>query len=258
MMYFGDCPRCHSEIPKQRIEESMTICAACGWSDEGLSQKMDKTAQKKFNVLAILISTIILGGFIQLVQWNGYFFEIIPLKTKQVTGMATPADLLRVAEICKDRQNPSCVEKAYSQVVQKDPKNLEAWAAYGNILINNQKDKLALRSFGNYFKQGGRDIKVAFSYAKLLGEQGLIEEAKEYFNYIIQSKPDKLQITVTKRFVDMLYNAGQYKEAKKAIVAFRKRGVNAKYFMGSKLKEIQSILVKQRRVSNRRFRFSKS
>lgn len=241
-MIFGSCPVCQSQVPQDRIEKNLIICKSCGWSDNKTAKAANKKTEKTFILLAVFTTILLIGGFIQIVNWNSYSLEIIPIKYKQIAGIATSKDLNRIAEICMDRQKPQCVEQAYADILRNDSENLEVIAKYAKILVNNKKLRQASNSFANYFKRGGKDLNTAFAYAKVLGSLGLIDESKEYFEYVINSKPGMMQITVTQRFVDMLYNAGRYREAQQAILKFRKRGVNATYFMEAKLKKIKKML----------------
>ena len=246
MMVFGSCPVCQSEISQDRIEQNLAICGACGWSDNKSVKDLEQKTAKRFIFLAVMISIFLIGSFIQAINWNSYFIEIIPIKAKQMAGIATPVELNRIADICIDRQKPQCVEQAYSDILRRDPTNLEVIAKYAKILVNNQKLRLASDSFARYFQEGGKDLDAAFEYAKVLGSLGDINESKRYFDYVIDAKPEIMQVTVTQRLVDMLYNAGRYKEAQQAIIKFRKRGANAIYFMEAKLKKIEAMLGRQR------------
>ena len=241
-MFFGNCPVCQSKIPQDRIQENLIICEPCGWSDNKTREELDKKTEKRFIFLAVLTSILLVSSFIQSVNWNSYFFEIIPLKSKQIIGLANSKDLNRIADICMDRQKPKCVEQAYADILRKNPEDLEVIFKYAKILVNNKKLRLASEALANYFELGGQDLDAAYNYAKILGSLGHTNESKRYFEYVLQSKPKVMQTTVTKKFVDMLYNAGRYKEAQQAILKFRKRGMNATYFMEAKLKKIQELL----------------
>ncbi len=244
-MIFGSCPVCKSDISQDRLQQQVTICNSCGWSDNQTAKDTEHKSTKQFIFVATLVSILMIGGFIQTVNWSFYSFEIIPLKVKHFAGIASTKDLHRIAEICTKRHKPQCVEQVHGDLLRNDSANLEVLEKYGAILVNNKKIKLAAQAYSNYFQHGGTGLKAAYEYAKVLGNLERTDESKEYFNYVIQSRPETMQVTVTQKYVDMLYKAGHYREAHKIILNFKKRG--ARHFMEAKFKELTQILKQQRR-----------
>ena len=242
MMFSKNCPICQSKISEERTQRGLIICHSCGWSDKVISKNLEKKATRIFVGSTVVIAALFIGSFIQSIQWNHYSLEIIPPKTKQIIGMANHSDLRHISQICEELNKFPCLEEVYSDMLKRNSEDLPVWGLYGRTLIYLGKSEEALEAFGNYFTKGGDDLDVAFSYAKILGSAGYIDEATEYFQYIMEAKPGVLQVTVGKRFVEMLYNAGRYKEAQKVIFQFRKRGLNADYFMEKSLQKIRSAM----------------
>src|SRR5512135_756842 len=102
MLQFGTCPRCGAEIDHERFMASGVVCR-CGWSHSTQSAAAQKRSANRIMVRMILAAVFIIGTFIQVVNWNSHFISIIPLKVKQLIGVASVPDLERIATICYER-----------------------------------------------------------------------------------------------------------------------------------------------------------
>lgn len=69
---------------------------------------------------------LMLASFIQLMNWDNYSLEIIPLKIKSTLGGLSQPDLERSAEICMELKKWDCVESNYSTIGQLDSTQLPA------------------------------------------------------------------------------------------------------------------------------------
>lgn len=224
MKNLGHCPRCQSQIEKKRLQAGIEICQACGWSSSEGDHRVQKGLEKRFIVFALLLSALVVAAFVQSVTWDQFAVKIIPLKAKQYSGQASSEELREIIRICKIRQHQGCVEQAHKQWAQLEPANLEALAALGNTYRRNKKNEKAVQAFVKYFAQGGTDIQVAYEFAQVLGATGRVEDAKKYYFFVLNSKPDSIQITVLQKFVDLLVEQNSYAEAKALIEQFREKG----------------------------------
>lgn len=245
-MQFGACPVCLTQIEEKRLAQGILVCQACGWSDNRHEQTLEEKTTRAIIRSYVVISLLLVAAFLQAVTWDLYFAEIVPLKAKQWSNMASRSDLERIVEICRERNNQSCVVNAYKDLVAQDPQDLELLGEYGQILAQNGKNHEAHQVFYKFFQAGGEDLNVAYAFAKILTDAGQFDEANKYFRYIIDSKPDTLQITVTHAYVDMLFKANRLDQAREVIESIRKKGDNTGYFMERELQQINQQLTAAR------------
>ena len=217
------CPRCQNEIPKERQLYGLTVCE-CGWTSSHLGALNDRRMTDKVCMSIVGVALLLIAAFIHTVNWDNYSIVIIPLKVKQLTQSASAADLKEIAKICDARLKYACVMDAHAQRAQLFPEENEAWAELGILYSNQGYTEEAAESLGHYFKQGGKDPKAAYEYAKALGQLGQVKESSKWFKYVLKAKPGMLQISVTRSYVDMLVKHKKLKVARRVLKNYRRKG----------------------------------
>ena len=237
MLQFGACPRCQTQIPEDRMGQNPIVCAACGFVSNNHDKKLDQHLESRFVKVAFLTAIGLILGFLQTASWDKYALEIIPLKIKQFTGMASNDNMVRIAQICSKRLKHDCVETAYASLAHRGQNDY--FAELGKYQVRRGNKNAALQSLGQYFKQGGSDLDATYQYAKVLGDAGKADEATTYFDSIIKAKPETLQITVVQNYVKMLVNNNRRVEALKLIRDTRKSSSSASMFMEEEFKQLE-------------------
>jgi tetratricopeptide (TPR) repeat protein len=199
---------------------------------------VEREVSKQFIKVSLGLSIFMVAAFIHIVTWDKYAFEIIPLKAKQWIGSMSTQDYDRLAEICKDRKNLDCVESSLTSKFSSNPSQIETLATLGNVQVGRKEYKLAANTFATYFKSGGVGVDASYDYAKALSAVGLIDQAAQYYQRVIDSKPDAMLITVTQSYVRMLVSHNRFQDAKALIDSIRARGGNASMFMEHEMQEI--------------------
>jgi len=221
------------------------VCPSCGYTESVREAHLETHLEKRFIKIAIIVATLLIAGFYQSVNWDTYALEVIPLKIKQWSGAASPVDLDRIAEICKERRKHDCVEIAYGTKADIF-RDLEALSLLGQYQVKREKFAEAVGTFKRYFDQGGLDIEASYQFAKSLGKVGQVEDSVRYFEQVLQAKPDTLQITVTQAYVKMLTDNGRAEQALKVIEDTRKTSPSANLFMQAEYKDLQSQRLNRR------------
>jgi predicted Zn-dependent protease len=156
--------------------------------------------------------------------------------------MASEADLSHIADICIDLKKPSCAIDALTQASQQQTVSQKSLFRLGKIFWQTQQATKAIAPLSAYFKRGGKELEAAFIFAQALSQTKNFEKSDEYFRFILNSKPNTLQITVTQAYVQMLKDSNQLGRALSLIKEFRKKGENTGLFMNRELKEIQQMM----------------
>ncbi len=86
------------------------------------------------------------------------------------------------------------------------------------------------------------DLSARYDYARALAEAGDIDLAAQNFDYILKSKPEVWQITVTQKYVTMLIKAERFNQAKLVIKKIRRQDPSASQFMETEYKIITERL----------------
>lgn len=239
MYDFGSCPRCQMELSSERLQNEVIVCNHCGYTGDKVQSKKEKKAEKRFIQTLTAFCAMITVLFVMIVQWDTFFIEIIPLKTKQLAGSADLADLQRIQQICASRKNLDCQMQAYKAMA---PLDNEAYAELGRMQSLLGDTKTALVSFQNYFKNGGLSLDASYNYARTLEKDGQIDKASEYYDNVLAAKPNVLQITVTKNYIKMLMDYNKKKQAKVVLLRIRRKGSNTKEFMDPVFKELEKSI----------------
>lgn len=219
-----------------------SVICACGWTSSGKAKKESAKQTDRTCIYIAVFAALLVGSFIQTVNWDKYFFTIIPLKAQQLTGMATAEDLNQIAEICMDRKKYSCAETAHFQAWKKEPANLTHLEKLGDLQVKQNLMLSAVKTYDTYFGANGEDLDAKYNYAKALAATNDTAKAEKYFKMVLKAKPDVLQITVTRHYINMLVKNDQLRKAKKVIEHFRRKGTNTGLFMDKEYKEIKTKL----------------
>lgn len=241
MLQFGHCPRCASEISSERIVGGTIVCG-CGWSRSIRSDTVDRNNIDRTCASIIVIGGILIAGFLHAVNWDKHFFAIVPLKTKQVAGMASTTDLERIAEICVDRKKHECVERAYADIAVAQPQNLANLSRLGQLQYKRDRLSAAAATFAKYFTMKGDELEAAYTYAQTLSKLKRYEDAGRYYQMALAKKDNVLQVTVVRNYVQMLVTANKLQQAKTVILTYRKKSASANLFMAKELEDIRSRL----------------
>jgi len=243
MTHFGHCPACGTEISHERQFDGITICE-CGWT----SSVQHDNAQTKMNdrvcISIAFFAALLVGSFIQVVNWDSYSITIIPLKVKQISAIATVEELNQIAEICLDRKKLNCTEEAYQQIFELDSEQHETLAKLGELQIKRGHMADAVKTYDRYFGMSSvrPSLDSQFQYAKALAATSQTKKAEKYFKRVLKAKPDVLQITVTRHYIQMLVENEEFSKAKATLEHFRKQGTNTKMFMEKEYREIKQKL----------------
>jgi tetratricopeptide (TPR) repeat protein len=236
MYDFGACPRCKMEIESERLRNSVIVCNHCGYTANMVQRKIEQAAEKSFIVIATGLCALMSFAFVMAVQWDTHTFEVLPLKAKQMIGMTTASDLQRLVEICESRKNVDCQLQATEQLTRFDN---EAFASLGKLHFLSNKNKQAIASFSQYFRNGGLNLEASYNFARALEKEGQVEMASQYYETVIDARPETLQITVTRHYINMLIEYNKKSEAKMVLAKIREKGANTKNFMDPVFKELE-------------------
>jgi len=214
------------------------VCPHCGFTHNKTDKASQKEVSKRFIKWSVGLSVVMVIAFVHAVNWDGFFFEVIPLKAKQIVGMASAQDYGRLAEMCKVRKDSECVENMLISKVQSDSKDIEILTELGQVQFQRNKMKESAQTLKRYFDNGGLNMDASYTYARALGQIGMVDESAQFYQRVLDAKPDTLQISVTQNFVRMLMDAGRADQAKKVIESIRVKGSNAEMFMETEFQQI--------------------
>lgn len=242
-MEFGACPRCKLEVSIDRKSLNPVVCNHCGMTISNNEEKLERSIESStLKFMVLFTAFVLIGGFL-LTNWDTHSLEIIPLKAKELLGITSPSDQEELASICLDLKKYDCVEEQYKKAAQLDP---QKYVRLGRFQLQRSEPQAASGSFSVYFQNGGTDIDAAYEYAKLLGEAGQIDEAAKYFEQILSSKKDVLQVSVIYAYVKALVKSGKYAEAKALIEDVRKQAPTGEQFMADEMTQIESLTTASR------------
>lgn len=233
------CPRCHLIIPQERMMDSLVVCSHCGWVLSGQERLVDKKLGRQFRNQAVLLSAALVAVFIHLVTWDHFFLEVIPLKARQILNISSAAEMVRLAQICEERMNPACSESALKAATRRQPGDMELLAQLGKLQYKLNAFDRAAYTLQDYFSRGGRSVEPAYHYARALEETGRNEEAAQYYDFVLASKEESLQITVTQKYLQFLRKTGQFARAVEVIQSIQAKGSSASTFLDAELQDLK-------------------
>jgi tetratricopeptide (TPR) repeat protein len=222
----------------------MTVCECGQVIHLNGSRRSENNSRAIF--LLVLLSFFILGGFVHAVNWDKYSLTIIPLKTKQILGVAKLEDLKEVARICKIRKKYFCQERALISAQKLDRTDRKLLLDIGQLQIDREAYKEAVRTYSSYFTAKGRDKKARLNLAIALSKTGQRVEAKRHLKYLVFSNRRQLQAEAARTYVSLLMETGDMHEAQRVIRFCRGVGNNASLFMEKEWKEVRKRLRSER------------
>ena len=236
------CPSCFTDIPQDRVFDQMTVCE-CG---EVIHLDGSKAAEGSSRTVIILVvmTLFILAGFIHAVNWDKHSMAIIPLKTKQLLGMASLEEQKEIARICALRKKYFCQEEALISASKLDKKDRKLLLEVGQLQMNREAYPQAVRTYSSYFTAKGRDKEARLNLAVALEQTGQAKEAQRHLKYLVYSNKRELQAAAARTYVNLLMKSGNLKEAHKVIRFCRGIGNNASLFMEKEYKEVRKRLRK--------------
>lgn len=241
MTQFGHCPACGSKIPQERYFNDSVICE-CGWSLSSKAKRADAKLNDRTCIYIAVFAALLIGSFIQAVNWDKYFFTIMPLKAKQMAHMASATELDQIADICMDRKKYACAEVAHYEAWKLEPNNLIHLEKLGDLQVKQELMESAVKTYDSYFGANGNNLDAKYNYALALAATNQTVKAEQYFKDVLKAKPDVLQITVTRHYINMLVKNNELDKAVKVIEHFRKQGTNTGLFMDKEYKTIKTKL----------------
>jgi len=226
------CPKC------------FTYFCDCGWRFQITNQESQAPVHKdKSSLLICLFGGLLLFTFMHVVSWDTYFFKIIPIKAAHATGLAGAETIAELSTICEERKKYTCVLDTLSELYEKNPlQQVEALHKKGKLLVKLERFEDAATTYGMYFEGNGSNPEAHYQYAKTLRTLSQFTKASEQYQLALSSKPDVLQISVTRSYVDMLIENKNYKYAKEIITHYRGKAQHSKYFLESELKMVNEAL----------------
>ncbi|NQZ02456.1 MAG: hypothetical protein HRT45_17495 [Bdellovibrionales bacterium] len=216
------------EIAEERLQGRPVVCNHCGYSPSENQTRVAKRLDRRIRSMMYSISIGLGLLFMGLVVWDNHVFTAVPIQAKQVLGMSAAEDHESMYEICKKRLNVEC---QIEQLQQLSRYKNEALATLGKTYLLTKQYDLSAKSLEQYFQDGGLSLDASYDYARALEAVGNVDMAGKYYQSILDSKPETLQITVTKRYVQMLLDYNRRAEAKKVLASVRDKGSNTANFM---------------------------
>lgn len=243
MLEFGACPQCKQDVSPERKALKPFVCNHCGYTATK-NFHVDDQIERKSITMMVAFSVFVVLSYVQLANWDTAWLKILPLGAKQTLGMMTKADFEEKAQICFDLKKWDCAEEAYNKVSALEP---ALWKRSGHFEMQRAKYNEAAQSYYKFFQSGGQDLESSYNYAKALAQLGQVDDAIKYFDQVLASRPDVLQVTVIHNYVKLLVDHQRFDQAKQLINKVRKDGgESAGSFMETEYKKIQQMTTASR------------
>jgi len=206
-------------------------------------QGMDKDLERSSATIMVVLATLVVATIMQIGAWDKYSLDVIPLLLKEMVGATSPQDWEDKAKMCWELKKWDCVEYEYTKSAQNDRGQ---YVRLGHYQMRRLKFDKAANSFRIFFKGGGEDIEAAKAYAKALAETNQFDESSKYFNLVLDTRPESLQIPVVLDFVKLLMKNEKYEHARRLIEDVRKQNPAGSQFMDSEYKQIKKLMTAAR------------
>lgn len=234
MLHAETCPRCHLELGDSRKQGIPAVCNHCGYVLTDSQARAEKDFRTSSFIAITTFAAFLVLLITQLSHWGGYFVEVRWLQFRSMMGNSIAVSE-RMAAICMDLKKYDCVEEAYAELGQQDPRLL---SKLGHFQMARADYEGAARAYAAYVATGNPDLESVYLYAKALAETGQIEKAAENFETVIRAKPEVLQITVVQNYVKYLMRADRFDQAAEVITRMRKLDQTKSSFMDSEFRTI--------------------
>lgn len=190
-----------------------------------------ESLDKKFIQVGGAVCAVAMLALVHLVNWGENSIEIIPLKIKSWSGIASAETYSELAVICMARGRYACVAESYSQISRLNPSDIEINLNLADLERRLGNHSKAIRAYDEYLRKGGADIARAhYGRGQSLAAVGETDNAFLAFEKAILSKPDVIQTTVTEAYLELLIKNERFKKAKAVIQEARKRGGKSTLF----------------------------
>ena len=239
-MTINFCLRCKQDIPLEMLQNEIVVCPHCGWVKSSNDSKVQDHLSKQFIRFTIGVSILFVAIFMHSVSWGPYYLEVIPPKLRSTIGMATAQDYSRLAQMCKELKDMNCVEHMLGRYVSMETKDLKALAELGTLQASRKHYSESVTTLSQYFKLGGDEVEVSYTYAKALVEVGRMDRAIYHIEKLLSIKSDSLSIAATHDYVQMLIKSGRTSRAIAVIQSIRSRGATAALFMEAEMRKLAS------------------
>lgn len=213
------CPRCHLQVADDRCQDDIPVCDSCGFVMSGREYILMEDLENFTRKIEISLSMVLVAIFMLLMSWGSYTFEVLPLLQGQWFHSNSTVELERLIKIASELKKYELVESAYVDLVKIDR---TAYARLGKFQMKRAKFKEAAEAFRLYFKFRNNDVEAHYLYAMSLSELGKVDLAVQQFDYVLNTKPGLLQVTVIQNYVKMLARAGRFGHARKVIEIARR------------------------------------
>lgn len=184
------------------------------------------------------ISAVIIGVIAQIVTWDKYALDVIPIQLREVVFATSPSDWETKAKMCWDLKDWDCVENEYERAARADHTQYKRLGLY---LMRRLKYDKASEAFAIYFKNGSEDREAAFAYAKALAELQRDLDAEKYFDKAVDNERGQLEIPVVINYVRLLMKSGKFARAQKLIETVREQNPTGVQFMDSEYHQIKKL-----------------
>ncbi len=235
-----ECPLCFSQIHADRIVGINAYCSCGHVVQVSYSSKDQDTNGASLSL--IVFTLLMVGAIIHAINWDTYFFKIIPLKVKQLAGLAKAHELKEIAQICNFRKKNNCEVQALEKAYSINVGDSESLLRIGEIYTTTNNYFMAAKTYALYFQNGGKDETARYQYARSLGETGQVSDAKKQFHYILRSNNKTPQFRVARSYVELLIKNQDYKTAKGIIEQYRRAGPSSALFLEKEWKAINDRL----------------
>ncbi len=245
------CPKCFKLTSEDRRIGDKYFCD-CGWRFQVLNSDNKPPVHKdKSSLLICLFAGLLLFSFLHAVSWDSFFFKVIPVKIAYVTGMSDTKTIAELSHMCEVRKKYNCVLQTLDDLYKKNPlQQIESLHKKGKLLVKMENYKDAVKTYQLYFDKNGKSPEAHYQFAKSLRYEEMISEATAQYELALESKPDVLQVSVARSFVDMLIENKKYQQARKVITTYRKKAQHTKYFLEAELKQVNEALKGHRKISS--------
>ncbi|MCB0351439.1 MAG: hypothetical protein KDD38_09665 [Bdellovibrionales bacterium] len=202
-----------------------------------MNEKPIEDSNKKTYLLMSAFSLFFVLGLIHLTNWDRHSFTIVPLKAQQMIGLASAADLRKIADICTERLKYDCVDSALSQIHYTEI-TPEDYLRIGDLRRKLGRHKMAVAAYSSVLNKkadlpGNLLADTYYGLAKSSENLQQIDNAIGYYEKSISAKPDVIQITVTEAYLKLLQQAGRPSTMQKVIAEARRRGGSDRLFSKS-------------------------
>lgn len=231
----SQCPRCANVLTRASHQPMSTYCNVCGFIPE--TPDVDAKLERHNLRFVIGFSALLVLAFVQVATWGDHALEIRWLQLADKTGLASVAQLERMAKICVELKKRDCVEYSYLRQSQLDKRNAVRLAEFQ---MSRRKYQEAVTTLKTYVANNKQDMRAYMVYAEALTETGRFDEAVKYYEYLLSKAPG-LPVDVTHDYVKCLARAKRYEQAQNVIYKVRKSYPGTARFMDGELRVLAGL-----------------